>query len=136
MALGQEAELYFGTAGSTAGTLIDIVKMTDFTGETEAVSSSYRDSVWENDENGTQRLSGKIQLRRKVTDPGYVALKEAWRDRTAIALKLVPTNGSGEVIDADFNVKSWHPGPEDQNAVQEVEFDVKVNIDLREPDID
>lgn len=135
MALGQEALLYYGTAGSTATNLIDIVRTTDFTGETEAVESQYRDSGYTNTQLGTTKIGGTITMRRKVTDSGYAALKTAWKNKTAIALKLVPVTGSSEAIDGDFVITVWHPGPEDMNGVQDVEFTAALNIDTREPTI-
>jgi hypothetical protein len=135
MALGQEALLYHGTAGSTASNLIDIVKMTDYTSDAEGVESKYRDSVFVNTQIGTGKSGVKITLRRKITDTGYQALKAAHLNRAAIALKLIPFDTASEVIDGDFVIVQWHPGPEDMDAVQEVEFDARLNIDLRDPTI-
>jgi hypothetical protein len=135
MALGQEALLYYGTAGSTASNLIDIVKMTDYTSDAEGVESKYRDSGYVNTQIGTSKAGMKITLRRKTTDAGYAALKTAHLNKTAIALKTTPVSGSAEIIDADFVIVQWHPGPEDMDAVQEVEFDARLNTDLRDPTI-
>jgi len=131
---GQEAKLYYGTAGTPgANNLIGIVKVTGWSVENEAIKAKYRDSDFVNTELGTTDIPAKITLRRKPTDPGYTALKTAAYAKTPIALRFLQKIGSAEYCDGDFVVAKFTPMDEDMDTIQESTFELGLNINIRNP---
>lgn len=133
--IGQEAILYWGNAGSTASTVLGIVRSHTYDLESAAVEGDYRDSEWTNTRGGQLKLGGQITMRRKTTDTGYQAFKTAIKNRTTIALKMIPVSGNADdVYDGDAAILKVSFS-EEMNGYQEAVVTWATNINTREPTI-
>lgn len=129
--LGRQAEMYYGTAGSSASTLLGIVENNTTKVENNAVEGNFRSSRQTNHRAGQQKITGTVVVEREVANAGYTALKNAADNGTTVALKFIPVNGnSSDVIDGDFMVSNF-TNEEPIDGWQKTTFDYALNIDSR-----
>ena len=106
---GQEAELYVGTAGSTAATLVGIVGTNAFSHKANKVSSNWRDSRFTSNDYGQKDFDGSFTLRREVSEAVYTTIRSALKSTPPIPLAFLFKSANGvstDQIDADFMIES------------------------------
>lgn len=131
MAIGLNAKFYWGAAGSTANTELDIVRevTTDLTADD--IVSAYRNSRFKSHEAGQLDLTLSLAVKLVPTNPGFAALSAAAENGTPIA-GLVRHAASGVGWDADWVVLTMSE-PQPIDGVLEVNFGLAINNDTREP---
>lgn len=129
--LGRQAEMYYGTAGSTASSLLGIVENNTTKVENNMAEGNFRASRQTNHRAGQQKISGNVTVERDPANAGYAALKAAAKNGTPVALKFIPVNGnSSDVIDGDFIISNF-TNEEPIDGWQKTTFDYALNIDSR-----
>ena len=89
-----------GGSGGTGGSELTIVKEASLTCETGEANVTTRGSGgWEATAATLRKLSLDIKLQYKPADPGYVALRNAWKDGTKIGITALTADGEGPTGD-------------------------------------
>jgi len=104
--IGLNGKLYYGTAGSTAGTEVTNARDVTLALEKGEADSTVRGDTWES--TTTTLLSGSIEfdLLWDSADTACEAIRAAFFAGTVLAfLQLDAASGKG--IDADFEVVRW-----------------------------
>jgi hypothetical protein len=101
--MGYEAELYTGTAGSTAATQLDIVRDVNMTIEPTTVDVSSRASIIDSNATAGIVLSMDFEMLNDDTVASVATLRAAAFAGTAVAFRS-KDKASGVGIDGDFIV--------------------------------
>lgn len=125
--IGLDAKCYYGAAGASATNELTILREVTTDLSRDDIVSAFRESDKKSHEAGQMDVSVNLVVKNKTSDPGYQALRDAFLNRTLIALKILD-KASGEGPDADFAVLSMSR-PEPIDGVLEVTFAVGVNMD-------
>ena len=132
--LGNEAKLYYGPAGSSAGTSNEftIIRNATLNLSADEVDITDRNSAnWKGFMAGLLDASVDIEINNDSSDGGYQDLRAAFIGRTAIAL-LILDEESGEGLDADFIVTGFTRNEQAAQA-QTVSITVRPYNQDREP---
>lgn len=129
--IGLNGKTYYGTAGTTASTEMDIIKDASLTLASDDIKVGDRGSRWKSTETGQIEATLELTISSVTSHAGYRALMNAQLDGSAVAIKSLD-KASGEGIDADFKVINRG---EDQplNGEIVVTFTLGVHTGLREP---
>jgi hypothetical protein len=123
--LGMNCKAYFGTAGSTAATLIDNIKNVSINLETaEADVTTRGNNGWRATVGTLKDGTVEFEMVWNTADPAFVAIKGAWFNATALALAFfdgVPGTGAASGIDADYSITNF-------SRTENLEEAVMVNV--------
>lgn len=109
--IGFQCRLYYGTAGSTADTLVTGTVDVTLNIEKAEVDNTARGDTWESVITGLLNGSADFQLKYNESDTAYVALRTAFLAGTPIALAFLD-GVDGKGLDADFSITAFnHPQP-------------------------
>lgn len=98
-----EADLFYGEAGATASSKLDIYKDITVNDEmTEIDVTMRRSNGVKNSEPGIRSVSLEFELVYMPNDAGYKAVRDAYLNRKPIA--LFATDGDGGGIDVDCKI--------------------------------
>ncbi len=130
--IGLDAKTYYGAAGSSASTEMNIVREVTLNLAADDVVSGDRSSVFKSHGTGQIDATVDIVATCDTANAGYQALRDAFLNRTPLALKFLD-KASGEGLDADFMVINMGR-PEPLNGEIVSNFSVGINQSLRAPD--
>ncbi len=125
--IGLDAKTYYGAAGASATNELTILREVTTDMSRDDIVSAFRDADKKSHEAGQMDVTLNIVVKNKTSDLGYKALRDAFLNRTLIALKVLDKT-SGEGPDADFAVLTMSR-PEPIDGVLEVTFGVGINMD-------
>jgi hypothetical protein len=129
--LGLDGKFYYGTAGSSAATLLNKVVDVTLNFDRTVVKMPSRDSTWQNNRPALKDLSVEINVLADTADAGQAALRTAFLNGTAVALKALDAS-SGHGPDADFYISAMDRG-EPLEGQQTTKFTAVISTDLRDP---
>jgi predicted secreted protein len=105
--LGMDAIMYYGTAGTIAGTELSNVKDVTVTLEAGSADVTTRaNSGWRATAATLKECTVEFEMVWKPTDAGFTAIKTAFLNSTTIALLPLSEPG-GEGIDGDFSITNF-----------------------------
>ena len=130
--LGMNCDLYRGTAGSTASTLMTNVTDVTVSMEKDEADVTTRGNNGYKATVGTLK-SGTIEFTMiwDTDDDNFTAIKNAYFNDTAIALFASDGNGSG--LDGDFSITNFSQGQPLAEAVT-VSITAKLTYSTRAPE--
>lgn len=131
MAIGLDAKLYYGAAGSTAATELTIVREVTMESSADDIVSAFRDGTYKSHEAGQLDLTVNVTMKLKSDNAGFQSFVTAFTGRSKIALKVI-SKTSGVGWDADFAVISMSE-PQPIDGVLEVTFACAINTESRTP---
>jgi len=130
--LGLDAKLYYGTAGSTADTLINNVKdVTLSLTKGEADVTTRGADGWRLNVGTLKEGTVDFSMVWDTDDAAFNAIKDAYFDDTAIALLVLDAVG-GSGLDADFSVVNFTRNEGLEDALT-VDVSVKPTYSTRAP---
>ena len=130
--LGADAKAYYGTAGSTANTLMSNIKDVTLNLEAgEADTTTRAGGGWRSTRPTLLEGTAEFAMQYDPTEGAFSDIKDAFLDKTSIALRFLHA-ASGEGIDADFSIMSFSR-PEPLEDVIVVNVTAKINTDDRTP---
>lgn len=103
--MGLDAKLYYGTAGSTAATELTITREVDIQVAGDEINQSTRATGWKQYAAGQKDLTISLTVLNDISDAGYIALRNAWLNRTNLAI-YAKDKATGEGPDLDCCVTS------------------------------
>jgi hypothetical protein len=131
--LGINCKAYYGTAGIKATNLMDNVKDVTLnlsTGESDVTTRG--NHGWRAMVATLKEGSVEFKMVWDTDDPGFIAIKDAWFDATAIALLFLDAvDGSG--LDADFAITNFTRNEPLEEAVT-VDVTAKPTYSTRAPE--
>lgn len=123
--LGKDAELYYGVAGSTAGTLLaEVFDVTLNVDKSEADVTTRASAGWRSTRTALREGSIDFSIKAKTSDAGLAAIRTAFQGDTLLAFKCIDASG-GSGIDADFSITKYS---EKQALEEAVTIDVSIKI--------
>lgn len=125
--IGLDAKCYYGVPGASATNELTILREVTTDLSRDDIVSAFRESDLKSHEAGQMDVTLNLVVKNKTSDAGYQALREAFLNRTLVALKVLD-KASGEGPDADFAVLTMSR-PEPIDGVLEVTFGVGINMD-------
>lgn len=129
--IGLDAITYYGAAGTTAATELDILKEISVDTSADDASAGYRDSPFKSHDVGLIDITGSMTLKNNTSHAGFIAIREAYLSRGSIALKILD-KVSGEGFDGDFKITVFSRSEPIDGKI-EVTANFVLNTDLREP---
>jgi hypothetical protein len=130
--LGMNCKAYYGVAGSTANLVMDNVKDVTLnlsTGESDVTTRG--NQGWRAMAATLKEGSVEFNMVWDTDDPGFIAIKNAWFNASAVALMFLDgTGGSG--LDADFTITNFTRNEQLEEAVT-VDVTAKPTYSTRAP---
>jgi hypothetical protein len=107
MILGMNCKAYFGTAGTTASTLMpDVTSVTINLEKAEADVTTRGNNGWKATVGTLKDGSCEFEMMWDTGDEGFAAVKDAYFNDTNIALAFLD-GADGEGLDADFSITNF-----------------------------
>jgi hypothetical protein len=135
MKMGFEGLVYYGTAGSTASTLIenrgDVTIDVDPQTDDTTVAGDGTGPPLESEDVATRKWSATMNMKNDSSDSVLEALRVAACAGTQVAIRMKDYS-SGKGYDGDCNVKMSHGKP--LKGAQTFDFTFTPNNKLRAPD--
>jgi hypothetical protein len=107
--LGLDAKIYYGTAGSSAATVMsNVTNLTLNLTKGEADVTTRAASGWKLTVGTLNDASVEWEMIWDTADAGFTAMKNAFFNNTLTALKIMDSAGSGsQGLDADFAIVAF-----------------------------